>query len=296
MSARTKIGAAAVALLAGTAMAQVETQWNFNGNLDAQFGNAILDYWSPDAQAKTTFGTATGLAGPTPDGGNPNVALLDFATDLEALVCVHDAPANGGGAYVNDYTLILDVYLAQSTFDNYGWLSYYNTNASNSNDGDLFARLSDGSVGVGDFGYAGTLHPDHWHRIATTFETQIDGSVKERLFIDGTLVGNGETVTDGRYSLYPNSDPSSPWFHFFADNDGDMAPVVVSSLYFADFAMSASDIGALGCVAAGGCTTPGPQCSDQLALCDTPADFNGDGVVDTRDVIAFLNSWVLGCP
>ncbi|MBK7403299.1 MAG: hypothetical protein IPJ41_01365 [Phycisphaerales bacterium] len=296
MKAMTNCAAAAVALLAGSAMAQVETQWNFNGNLDAQFGNAILDYWSPDAQAKTTFGTATALAGPTPDGGNPNVALLDFQTDLEALVCVHDGVANGGGLYVNDYTLIMDIYIPQSSYDNYGWLSFYNTNASNSNDGDLFVNLATHAVGVSDFGYKGDLHPDHWHRLATTFETQIDGSVKERRFIDGTLVGIGETTTDGRYSLYPSTDPSNPWFHFFADNDGDMAPVVVSSAYFADFAMPASEIQALGCVSAAGCTSPGPQCSDQTSLCDTPADFNGDGVVDTRDVISFLNSWTQGCP
>jgi YVTN family beta-propeller protein len=27
-----------------------------------------------------------------------------------------------------------------------------------------------------------------------------------------------------------------------------------------------------------------------------PADFNGDAVIDTRDVLAFLNAWTAGCP
>ena len=30
--------------------------------------------------------------------------------------------------------------------------------------------------------------------------------------------------------------------------------------------------------------------------CGCAADFNGDGVVDTRDVIAFLNAWAAGDP
>jgi len=31
------------------------------------------------------------------------------------------------------------------------------------------------------------------------------------------------------------------------------------------------------------------------AAAPRPADFNGDGVVNTRDVLAFLNAWNTGC-
>jgi hypothetical protein len=288
----------ALAAMAGSAAAQVESQWNFNGDLDAEFGIGILDYWTPDAQTKTTFGTASALAALTPDGGNPNVAAIDFTNDLEAFVCIHGAGPNGGGAYTNDYTLIWDLYIPQSSWDNFDWLSFYNTNCCNANDGDTFAYMGTepGDWGVGDFGYAGAITPDTWHRYALTFETNDSGDVKVRQFIDGTLVGVGETGRDGRYALYNTDFPDNPWFHVMADESGDMAPCVIASFYFADYTWDAAEIKALGCVSAGGATTPGPQCSTQQSFCDTPADFNGDGAVDTRDFIAYLNSWAAGCP
>lgn len=288
----------AMAALAGAATAQVESQWNFDGDLDAAFGAGVLDYWTLDAQAKTTFGLASALAATTPDGGDPMVAAIDFTNDLEAFVCLHGAGPNGGGAYTNDYTLIWDIYVPQSSWDSFDWLSLYNTNDSNSNDGDqwIWMGAEPGEFGVGDFGYAGAIMPDTWHRYALTYETNDSGEVKVRQFIDGTLVGVGATTRDGRYALYNTDFPDNPWFHVMADDSGDMAPCVIASFYFADYTWDSAAIKALGCVSAGGATTPGPACSTQDSFCDTPADFNGDGTVDTRDVLAFLNSWSLGCP
>lgn len=288
----------ALAALAGSAAAQVESQWNFNGNLNAEFGIGILDYWTPDAEAKTTFGTASSLAGLTPDGGNPNVAEVDFTNDLEAFVCLHGAGPNGGGAYTNDYTMIWDVYVSQTSWDNFDWISLFNTNDTNTNDGDMWIWMGaePGEFGVGTFGYAGALSPDTWHRYAITMESNDSGEVKARLFVDGTLVAVGNTTRDGRFSLYNTDHPDNPWFHVMADDSGDMAPCVISSFYFADYPWDPADIKALGCVSEGGCTVPGPQCSTQDSFCDTIADINGDGLVDTRDFLAFLNIWSQGCP
>jgi hypothetical protein len=287
-----------LAAMAGTAAAQVESQWNFDGNLDAAFGAGVLDYWTPDAEAKTTYGTATALAITTPDGGDPNVAAIDFVTDLEAFLCLHGAGPNGTGAYTNNYTMIWDIYVPQTSWDNFNWLSVYNTNDTNSNDGDhwIWMGAEPGEFGVGTLSYGGAIMPGTWHRYAVTFEANDTGDVKHKRFVDGTLIGVAETGVDGTFSLYNTDHPDNPWFFLMADDSGDMAPCVISSFYFADYAWEAADIGALGCVSAGGATTPGPDCSDQISFCDTPADFNGDGVVNTQDFIAFLNSWVLGCP
>ncbi|MFQ5805466.1 MAG: hypothetical protein ACE5I3_03340, partial [Phycisphaerae bacterium] len=250
-------GAIALAMAVGTASAQVETQWNFDGDLSAAFGNAVLDYYTEATQSKVTFGDAAALAALTPDGGNPNVIALDyFATSDEAFVCQHDAPPNGGGIYVNEYTLIWDIYIPQSSFDNYGWLSFYNTNCCNGNDGDHFVRFSDGKFGVGALGYAGQINPDTWHRCAITFEVH-GGGVRHRRYIDGVLVAQRSTDLDGRFSLYSADDPSYPWFHLMADNNGDMAPCVIASVYFSDRVWTAAEIAALGCVSAGGATTAG---------------------------------------
>lgn len=289
--------AAVLMMATGAALAQNDSQWNFDGNLNNAFGNGILDYWTPDAENATAFGSASGFGiGSAPDGSDINCASINFTNDLEAFVCLHGAPANGGGAYVNNYTMIWDLYVPQSSFDQGDWLSFYNTNDSNTNDGDAFLYTPDGSWGVGDLGYAGVISPDTWHRYAIVHEVQLDGSVKHSKFIDGTLVGTGTTSLDGRFALYTVDDVDSPWFHVMADNDGDMLPAYIASFYVSDEAWSAADIKALGCVSADGATSAGPDCSNQDQICDTPADFNKDGVVDTRDVLEFLNSWNQGCP
>ena len=295
---KTITAALALAAMAGAANAQLDNQWNFDGNLDAAFGSGILDYYTGDAQSQTTFGTASALAALTPDGGDPNVAAIDFRNELEAFICLSGFGPNGGGAYTNDYTMIWDIYVPQSSWDNFNWLSVYNTNDTNSNDGDhwIWMGAEPGEWGVGDFGYGAAIRPDTWHRYALTFTSNDSGDVKVRQFVDGTLTGVGETGTDGRWSLYNVDFPDNPWFFVMADDSGDMAPCVIASFYVADYAWDPADIKALGCVSAGGATTPGPDCSDQPSFCDTPADFNGDGQVDTRDVLAFLNSWAAGCP
>ena len=247
-------------LTAGTASAQVSTQWNFDGDLSSFFGNAALDYNSPPTRDKVTFGDAASLAGPTPDGGNPNVIAIDYFPDSDdALICRHDAPA-GGGVFVNEYTLIWDVYIPQSSFDNYQYLGLYNTNCCNGNDADHFVRLSDGGFGVDDLGFAGRIDPDTWHRLAVTFEVE-GGSVTHRRYIDGVLVATEVTDIDGRFSIYPASDPNNPWFHILADNNGEMAPAVFSSIYFADWAWAPAQFETLGCVNANGATSPGPDCA-----------------------------------
>ena len=114
-----------LALTAGFASAQVATQWNFDGDLSASFGGAVLDYHTPAAQSRVNYGDATTFAGATPDGGNPNVAALYFSSSDHAFICYNNAPPNGGGIYTNDYTLIWDIYIPQSSFDNHDWLSFY---------------------------------------------------------------------------------------------------------------------------------------------------------------------------
>jgi len=148
-----KIGTTALCIAAGAAVAQ-PSQYDFNGDLSATFGNALLDWFSSDAQATTSFGTASSFGLPsTPDGGDPNVAFCDFVADGGqipsdlALICLNDWDPNGdpSAGYVNNYTFIWDLYIPQSSLDNFGWFGFYNTNASNSNDGDHFIRASDGN-------------------------------------------------------------------------------------------------------------------------------------------------------
>ena len=301
-----KTMALGICIATGTAMAQNATQWDFTSqDLSPTFGNSLLDYFSGDAQALTSFGVASSFGLPsTPDGGDPDVVFADFVADGGelpadlAFICLNDWDANGPDAaeFVNEYTIIWDLFIPQSSLDNHNWFGFYNTNDSNSNDGEYFIRVSDGAFGVADLGYAGVVSGDTWHRFAITFEADIDGvTVHHKKFIDGTLIGTGSTTVDGRFAIYSQDDAFSPWFFLISDNDGDMFPVYISSMHVVDRPMEPSEIIALGCVSADGASTAGPDCSTQPPFCDNPADFDGDGDTDAEDFFAFLDSFVLGC-
>jgi hypothetical protein len=147
----------------------------------------------------------------------------------------HGGTPNGGGAYVNQYTVVLDVYYpAQADMT---WRSLWQTAPDNANDADLFFNTGDG-LGVSSV-YEGKITPDAWHRIAFAFD--LSGPVLTK-FIDGVKVGNqttGLSAVDGRFSLDPVA-------LLFADNDGDVNEVYVSSVQFSNGRRPDSYLAALG--------------------------------------------------
>ena len=72
---------------------------------------------------------------------------------------------NGGGAYINRYTLIMDLLVPGSL----NWTALFNTDPSNSNDADWYLA-PDGSIGIGALGYsaAGSVVAGTWYRLAFT--------------------------------------------------------------------------------------------------------------------------------
>jgi hypothetical protein len=113
----------------------------------------------------------------------------------------HNIGANGGGEYVNEYTLMMDILGSASEFS--GWLSVFNNQADNSGEGVLWID-GDGKIGYAALGgYSSTgLTPDVWHRVVIAAKL----GESFRVYIDGNLVftassGNG---LDGKMSLYPD--------------------------------------------------------------------------------------------
>lgn len=115
--------------------------------------------------------------------------------------------ANGGGSYVNEYTVAIDY--VQTTGPT-SWNSLFQTAyGGNDNDGDLWTDGA-GHIGNGEVGYS-TLTYDAatWHRIVWSvangsfFRVYVDGV----LFLDGT-----PQAVDGRFALYPDR------FNLFADD------------------------------------------------------------------------------
>ena len=288
------------------------TQWDFDsGNLAASYGPGVMEYFDGDNGAtaqQTVFGTTTQLGLPPIAGQAANVMQFPAATvNSMGYRVSHGTPPNGGGVYVNDYTLIVDMLYPQSGD---AWMPFHNTNAGNNNDADCWLRRSDGAVGVSGV-YHGAILADAWARVALVFD--YDGS-SEKLhkYVNGSPVGTQDLGgLDGRWSLY-SVDDGTPWFFLFTDDNGDASSAYVSSIYFEDRAMTAAELADLGGPDADG-IVPNPYCvadwngdgsvntQDFLAYLsdwasgDAGADVNGDGTVNTQDFLAYLNLWSAGC-
>jgi hypothetical protein len=211
----------------------VKGQWDFNsGNLAATVGSD-LRYFDSGVSNDTTFGTTTSFG--LPDiNGTPATVMHFFPSTIPwgGYQMFHGATPNGGGAFVNQYTLIYDLY-----FPVIGWRSLLQTDLSNVSDGDLFINPS-GGIGISGT-YDGVVPAGEWHRVAIAID--LAGPVLTK-FIDGVKVGNqttGLSAVDGRFSL----DPSAL---LFADQDGDTGDTYLSSVQFSNGRRPDAFIAALG--------------------------------------------------
>lgn len=144
--------------------------------------------------------------------------------------------ANGGGSYVNEYTILWDV----NPDPNLNSL-YQTAYEGNSNDGDLWIDATTrtaSTIGVDEVGFSSnTFDGTKWHRIVL--------SVKNgdffRVYVDGTnyLEGAGQPV-DGRFSLYPDR------FHLFADNNWQDAWIRCGTVAVWNRALASEEVAALG--------------------------------------------------
>lgn len=243
-------------IVALPASAGITGQWDFSlaNGLGATIG-ADLEYLDGPGGATATgtvFGTTTALGIPNIGGLPAEVMGFPATSQTMGYIARHGAPANAGGAYVNQYTLVMDIMYPASSHGQ--WRSIFQTSPANSNDGDFFVR-GDGGIGISG-NYQGSILPDTWHRLAVSVDLTTSTMAK---YIDGVQVG-AQTLSsgvDGRWSLNPASD-SLNYFLLFADEDGETAPGFVNSIQFHDTALSASDIAALGGPQAAGIMIPEP--------------------------------------
>jgi hypothetical protein len=215
----------------------VTGQWDFlSTNLAASYGND-MQFFDTTVQGDTTFGTTSSF-GISDINGVPT-AVLHFIPSVPqwgGYVMTHGAVPNGGGDYVNQYTLIYDIYFPSSADGT--WRSLWQTDPSNGNDGDLFVGNANSGNGIGISSvYDGVVTASAWHRLAFAFdltgtETGTAPTPVLTKFIDGVKVGNqilndGE---DGRWSLDATA------LLFASDGaDADVAPeAYVSSVQFSN--------------------------------------------------------------
>lgn len=150
------------------------------------------------------------------------------------FICTHGIGPNGGGSYVNNWTLLLDVKMPTSSLGH--WLCFFQTNTSNANDGDCFISPAE-RIGVADTGYStNTLQAEVWRRIVISCSNQNF----YRIFVDGSkwLEGTAQPL-DGRFSL-------DPTILLFADENGEDYPIHCSNAAIWGQALTDPQVSSLG--------------------------------------------------
>jgi len=265
-----------------TAVARIATyEWNFAyGDLSPALGNGVLAYADGAVTANlTTFGTTDGTLVPHIHGQPAKYLHAPAFTGLGNgyLVTFADSEPNGGGAYINQYTMIFDVLLP----GNINWFPFFNTNPKNANDADFYVS-DNGALGIGSIGYtaAGLLAADTWYRVAFAADLAA-GTVA--YYLNGNPVLTGSAERDGRHAIYSNFDPGADLLLF---NEGDTSGVYTHAVYlssfcFIDRTLSAAEIQALGGPKAAGILAPQSPIILSIALDSANVMLNWTGGAET---------------
>ena len=223
-------------LVSGAAHGVEWAEWNFSSDFDANdeiFAESSSDN---DSLMRLSAGTSAfsisgGILTCTETG--PNDYLRIDVDDLQF---------NGGGSYVNEYTLILDIRI-----DDPDWLPLYNTGYDNYNAAELWVR-SDGAVGLGTYTAPDVIPQSVWTRLVVT--RYLDGGTWYRkIYADGILEASGRDGegTDGNLSLYTNAHQDAGQFTILSDYDVTVyGACKLGNFGFVSEAMSDVNIAALG--------------------------------------------------
>ena len=212
-------------------------QWDFDGSLaSSTHGSPLaLGAASPAAAPSIVFTNAT-IAGEA-----AQVAGFSRGTFFRMT---HGLGANGDGALLNQYTLILDVMFPRRPV---GWAVLWQTNERNTDDGEWFVNPSRG-LGIAGV-YGGDVVDGVWNRLALVVDG-VSGSLTS--FVNGRAVQELKSPSiDGRWALGSAA-------LLFADQDEESAAGLVNAVQLRDWAASSEELLALGGPEATGIPLPPP--------------------------------------
>jgi hypothetical protein len=244
-SSKICLVAAGLCLIAGEVFG-ASYEWTFNsGDLSTSLGNGSMTYADAETAGLTTFGT-TGGGVPNINGQSASFVHVPVMPNLGNgyLLTLNDTGPNGGGSYVNQYTVIID-FLSPGAPN---WTAIFNTNPGNpaGNDADFYIA-SDRSVGISPvYSSAGLIASDTWYRLA--FVADLSANTLT-YYLNGAQVATGPANgLDGRWALNSNLDSGADLLMF---NEGDTSgnythELYVNNLAYVDHSMSAGELSALG--------------------------------------------------
>ncbi len=218
--------------------------WDFDmGNLNASTGNNLT--YRGNAASLTQFDTTTNFGIADINGTPAKVMKFGAYPQTDGIQMFPGIDANGGGAYVNQFSLVMDLYYPSTST---GYRALLQTSPDNSNDGDLFIHKTSNGIGISS-NYQGNVTFDAWHRIAVTFDLTTATLTK---YIDGTEVGV-QTLSaglDGRWSL--NTAASGLPTLLFSDEDGEVNVGYTNSIAILPCVLNAGQVALLGGASADG--------------------------------------------
>ena len=228
---------------------EVAGLWHFDGSLEPAQGEGSLSFASTETEALVTFQNSDGATVPHIGGQEVSYAAIGLLpAGLHGLHLAMPTSPNGGGGYLNEYTMVWDLLLPADV----NWTPLFNTEPENGNDADFYVSDT-GELGIGPLGYSpeGVIAADAWYRVA--FVANLDRG-EAAYYVNGEEVRRraGGALTDGRFSAYTGDD-DGPDFLLFAEPTGDYNhPVNVSSFLFVDRSLTSSEIAGLGGPSAAG--------------------------------------------
>ncbi|MBM3847444.1 MAG: hypothetical protein FJ405_14325, partial [Verrucomicrobia bacterium] len=221
------------------ASSQSAAQWDFDDSLNPSIGAGTLNLgFAAPAAASLFYFTNSSI-----QGISAKVGYIGRGTFLRAS---HQLGKNGGGAAVNQYTLIMDVMFPERPSN---FTALLQTGTANSTDGDWFIRKSPNGIGVSGI-YGGSVPEGEWTRLALV----VDNVGKRYVcYVNGEKAMETATglTLDGRFALFAAT-------LFFADNDQENGPVLINSLQLRNEMLSAEEIASLGSPEARGLPLPVP--------------------------------------
>lgn len=177
-------------------------------------------------QALTLVGSQTAANGPEDGNG---ATLMGVGSYYKMY---HGIASNGGGSYVNEFTLQYDFRISTAGT----WHSFFQTSTNNANDGDFFVDPS-GYIGVAAVGYSDySVTPGQWYRLVIS----INNDDHFTCYLDGKAFLSGTTQpVDGRFSL------ENPLL-IFADENGEDGEILCSELAIWDQSLNSAQAMELG--------------------------------------------------
>ncbi|MBN2651250.1 MAG: hypothetical protein JXR63_02625 [Spirochaetales bacterium] len=126
---------------------------------------------------------------------------------------------------LTSYTFIFDMKVVDRN-----WKPFYQTNLSNSEDGELWIKGTDpkGTIGVSDLGYSSnTVQENVWNRIVF-----VKAGSSFKIYVNGTLYLDSSSGGLGRFTISRNG------VLFFADDNGEDTYVFITKVAFYSKALS----------------------------------------------------------